>query len=75
MRLIVAITGSSGVIYGIKVLEVLLKLKIETHLIISEWGERNVQIETDRSVESVKSLATIHYNNSNMARSNLQRLI
>lgn len=39
MRLIVAITGSSGVIYGIKVLEVLLKLKIETHLIISEWGK------------------------------------
>jgi 4-hydroxy-3-polyprenylbenzoate decarboxylase len=67
MRLILAITGSSGVIYGIKVLEVLLKLKIETHLIISEWGERNVQIETDRSVESVKSLATIHYNNNNMA--------
>ncbi len=48
-------------------LEVLLKLKIETHLIISEWGERNVQIETDRSVESVKSLATRHYNNNNMA--------
>ena len=67
MRLIVAITGSSGVIYGIKLLEALLKIKIETHLIISQWGERNVQIETDRSLESVKSLATRHYNNDNMA--------
>ena len=67
MRLILAITGSSGVIYGIKVLEVLSKLKIETHLIISEWGERNVQIETDKSVEFVKSLATKHYSNDNMA--------
>jgi 4-hydroxy-3-polyprenylbenzoate decarboxylase len=67
VRLIVAITGSSGVIYGIKVLEVLLELNIESHLIISEWGERNVQIETDRSVESVKSLATRHYSNNNMA--------
>jgi 4-hydroxy-3-polyprenylbenzoate decarboxylase len=67
MRLIVAITGSSGVIYGIKLLEALLKIKIETHLIISQWGERNVQIETDRSRESVKSLATRHYNNDNMA--------
>jgi len=67
MRLIVAITGSSGVIYGIKVMEALLKIKIETHLIISQWGERNIQIETDRSLESVKSLATRHYNNDNMA--------
>jgi flavin prenyltransferase len=67
MRLIVGITGSSGVIYGIKVLEVLLKIKIETHLIISKWGERNVQIETDKSVEFVKSLATRNYNNDDMA--------
>ncbi len=67
MRLLVAITGSSGVIYGIKVLEVLFKLNIESHLIISDWGERNIQIETDRSVESVKSLATRHYSNNNMA--------
>lgn len=67
MRLIVAITGSSGVIYGIKLLEALLKIKIETHLIISQWGERNVQIETDRPLGSVKSLATRHYNNDNMA--------
>jgi len=67
MRLVVGITGSSGVIYGIKVLEVLLKIKIETHLIISKWGERNVQIETDKSVEFVKSLATRYYNNDDMA--------
>ncbi len=67
MRLVVGITGSSGVIYGIKLLEVLLKIKIETHLIISKWGERNVQIETDKSVEFVKSLATRNYNNDDMA--------
>jgi len=67
MRLILAITGSSGVIYGIKVLEILSNLRIETHLIISEWGERNVQIETDRSVEFVKSLATKQYSSTNMA--------
>src|SRR6266705_2062800 len=67
MRLVVGITGSSGVIYGIKVLEVLLKIKIETHLIISKLGEMNVQIETDKSVEFVKSLATRNYNNDDMA--------
>jgi flavin prenyltransferase len=62
-----AITGSSGVIYGIKLLEVLLNLNVETHLIISKWGERNIKIETDKTVEYVKSLATKHYNNDSMA--------
>src|SRR5918992_5146341 len=69
MRVIVAITGSSGVIYGIKTLEILHGLKIETHLIISEWGERNIRIETEKTVDYVKSLATKIYNNSNMAAS------
>lgn len=67
MRLIVAITGSSGVIYGIKMLEVLLELKMETHLVLSEWGKRNIRIETDKAIDYVKSLATKCYSNDNMA--------
>jgi 4-hydroxy-3-polyprenylbenzoate decarboxylase len=67
MRLVVAITGGSGVIYAIKTLEVLQSLKIETHLIISRWGERNIYIETNKTLDYVKSLATTYYNNDNMA--------
>jgi 4-hydroxy-3-polyprenylbenzoate decarboxylase len=67
MRLVVAITGGSGVIYAIKTLEVLQNLKIETHLIVSRWGERNISIETDKTFDYVKSLATTYYNNDNMA--------
>src|SRR6187200_3507054 len=67
MQLIVAITGGSGVIYGIKTLEILRILKMETHLIISEWGERNIKIETDKSIDYVKSLATKCYDKDNMA--------
>ena len=67
MRLIVAITGSSGVIYGIKMLEVLLDLKMETHLVLSGWGKRNIRIETDKTIDYVKSLATKCYSNDNMA--------
>ena len=67
MRLVVAITGGSGVIYAIKTLEVLQSLKIETHLIVSRWGERNITIETDKTFDYVKSLARTYYNNDNMA--------
>jgi len=67
MRLIVAITGGSGVIYGIKILEILKNLEVESHLVISKWGERNVKIETEKTIEYVKSLATKCYENDNMA--------
>jgi 4-hydroxy-3-polyprenylbenzoate decarboxylase len=67
MRLVVALTGSSGVIYGIEILQILRRLDIETHLIISKWGERNIQIETDHPVDFVKSLASKCYSNDNMA--------
>jgi flavin prenyltransferase len=67
LRLVVAITGASGVIYGIRMLEVLKKLKVETHLIMSEWGAKNVKIETDRTADYVRSLATKCYEDGNMA--------
>lgn len=67
MRLVVAITGASGVIYGIMALEVLKRLGIETHLILSEWGEKTIRIETDRDGDYVRSLATRVYDDSNMA--------
>lgn len=67
MRLVVAITGASGVIYGIRMLEVLKKLKVETHLVESEWGAKNVKIETGKTTDYVRSLATKYYDDDNMA--------
>jgi flavin prenyltransferase len=69
LRLVVAITGASGVIYGIRMLEVLKKLKVETHLIMSEWGRNNIKIETDKTTDYVRSLSTRHYEDENMAAS------
>jgi len=60
-RLVVGITGATGVIYGITLLKVLKKIGIETHLIISEAGKRNIEIETDYDVEEVIKLATATY--------------
>jgi 4-hydroxy-3-polyprenylbenzoate decarboxylase len=67
LRLVVAITGASGVIYGIRALEVLRKLQVETHLIMSEWGAKNIKIETDKTPDYVNSLATKYYEDDNMA--------
>ncbi len=56
-KLIVGITGSSGAIYGIRLLEVLRRPDVETHLIISEAGRKNIVIETHYTVEEVEKLA------------------
>jgi 4-hydroxy-3-polyprenylbenzoate decarboxylase len=69
MKLVIGITGSTGAIYGIRMLESLKKLKIETHLIMSEWGEKCIAMETKFSSEYVKSLATNFSDEKNMASS------
>ena len=69
MRLVVGITGSTGVIYGIRLLEVLKKLEIETHLIMSEWAQKCITMETDHDINYVKSLATEISDDVNMAAS------
>lgn len=62
MRLIVGITGASGVIYGIRLLEVLSSVKnVETHLIVSAAGEENIKYETEWKLEDVKALANFSY--------------
>lgn len=67
MKIIVAITGASGAIYGIKLLKNLRDAKVETYLIISKWGRYTIQNETKYSVEGVKELATVCYDEENMA--------
>jgi 4-hydroxy-3-polyprenylbenzoate decarboxylase len=67
LRLVIAITGASGVIYGIRTLETLKKLGIESHLIMSEWGARNVRIETEHMVDYVRSLPSNVYEDDNLA--------
>jgi len=62
MLLIVGITGASGAIYGIRLLEVLSTSKdVETHLIISEAGEKMIRHETDWEPEKVRTLADVCY--------------
>jgi 4-hydroxy-3-polyprenylbenzoate decarboxylase len=60
--LVIGITGASGIIYGIRILEVLShKRNIETHLIISSAGARNIKYETGLTLERVRALAVYTY--------------
>lgn len=66
LPLVVAITGASGVIYGVELLRVLKELGHETHLILSEAAGMNIAIETDFDIDHVKSLADVVYNNKDV---------
>lgn len=60
-RLIVGISGSSGIIYGITLLQELKKLDIETHLIVSKAGQLTRAYETDLSAAELRELADVSY--------------
>ncbi len=60
-RIIVGICGASGVIYGVRCLELLRDAGCETHLVISPGGRLNIEIETPFSVEQVEEMADFAY--------------
>lgn len=66
MKLVVGMSGASGAIYGIRILEVLEKAGVETHLVMSDSAKRTLTYETDYSVEDVLSLASIVHDISNV---------
>ena len=67
MRLIVGITGASGAIYGVRTLEALRALDVESHLIVSRWARVTIAHETGYSVEEVERLAQCVYHPENQA--------
>ena len=69
MKLVVGITGSTGVIYGVRLLEVLKEQNVQTHLIMTEWAKKCLAMETTYTADQVKSLATTSSDDSNMASS------
>ena len=60
-RLIVGITGATGTIFGVRLLQMLHGSGIETHLVMSKWGARTLIHETDHTAEEVQALATQSY--------------
>ncbi len=69
-RLVIGISGATGPIYAIRMLEVLKDIDdIETHLIISNAAELTIKLETDYTVDYVKGLADVTYSNENVGAS------
>jgi 4-hydroxy-3-polyprenylbenzoate decarboxylase len=67
LPLVVGISGATGVVYGIELLRALRQQGQPTHLILSEMAARTIAIETDLSLEEVRSLADVVHSNKDLA--------
>jgi flavin prenyltransferase len=60
-RLIIGITGATGTILGVRLLQTLQRVDVETHLVVSRWGARTLAHETPYTLEQVQEMATKSY--------------
>lgn len=60
-NLIVGLSGASGSLLGVRLLEVLRDHGIESHLVISKWAQQTLEHETDLAIDAVRALASHHY--------------
>src|SRR5260370_19583478 len=68
-RLIIGMTGSTGAIFGVRMLEALKASDIESHLIISKWAQRTLEHETRYTLEQVRGLAKVVHSQGDMGAS------
>jgi 4-hydroxy-3-polyprenylbenzoate decarboxylase len=61
MKLVIGITGASGSVFGWRTLEVLRELGVETHLVVSKWGQQTLEHETGSSLAQLRALASASY--------------
>ncbi|MGB3785143.1 non-oxidative hydroxyarylic acid decarboxylases subunit B [Priestia megaterium] len=67
MKIAVGITGATGAILGIRILELLKKASVETHLVMSPWAHATIKLETPYSVQQVEALADYCYSYQDQA--------
>jgi 4-hydroxy-3-polyprenylbenzoate decarboxylase len=65
-RLIVGMTGATGAIFGVRLLQALKASDIESHLVISTWAQRTIEHETPYTVDQVRALASIAHSSADM---------
>ncbi|MFP7171227.1 non-oxidative hydroxyarylic acid decarboxylases subunit B [Terribacillus sp. FSL K6-0262] len=67
MKLIVGISGATGAIFGIRILELLKEANVETHLVMSPWATANIPFETSYSVKEIEAMADFSYSHKDQA--------
>lgn len=67
MRVVIAITGATGAIYGITLLQELARSGVETYLVYSKWAQQTIELETDYNIDIINALATRVFSNDNLA--------
>jgi 4-hydroxy-3-polyprenylbenzoate decarboxylase len=66
-RIIVGITGATGSIFGVRLLQALGAAKVETHLVLSRWGQQTIEHETGLKGSQLRELASVFHGAGNMA--------
>lgn len=66
-RIIVGITGATGAIFGVRLLEALGAAGVETHLVLSKWGQQTVEYETGLTLTDLRARAAVVHGTGNMA--------
>jgi 4-hydroxy-3-polyprenylbenzoate decarboxylase len=66
-RIIVGITGATGAIFGVRLLQALRAADVESHLILSKWGQQTVEHETGLGLAQLRELASVVHSTGNMA--------
>ena len=67
MKIVIAMTGATGAVYGIRLLDELKKRDIETHLVLSDWAKKTISCETDETAESVIARSSCSYEFNDLA--------
>src|SRR5215813_7414745 len=68
-RLTIGISGASGVVYGIRMLELLRETDVETHLVMSRSAEMTLAYETDLKIKDIRALAKVNHPNTDIGAS------
>jgi len=65
-RLIIGMSGATGSVFGVRLLEILADTDIETHLIVSKWAQQTLEHETSFNLDDLRKLATVTYGSGDM---------
>jgi len=66
-RIIVGITGATGAIFGVRLLQALKAAEVESHVVLSKWGQQTIEHETGLTLEDLRGISSVSHGTGNMA--------